>query len=164
MQLTINSVKVSVDEAEITRMLMERLMGKGGQINSAAFPKIGDHWIGQGGIFTGIGRGRDGEPDQIIITADVELEIGGWNELNAAAKDYTADGHHDFSLPWRTEQSLQFANIKERFKEEAYWSCEQHREGSGYAWYQSFFNGNQSISHKGFRLRGVAVRRIPFVI
>ena len=65
----------------------------------------------------------------------------------------------DGELPTRVEQSLLFAQCKSLFKEAAYWSndCSE----SGWAWYQSFYGGTQSIYHKYDELRARAVRRLP---
>lgn len=50
----------------------------------------------------------------------------------------------------------------EAFDPVAYWSSTQHAAYSCYAWYQDFDNGSQyDGSIKGYRLCGVAVRRLP---
>ena len=63
-------------------------------------------------------------------------------------------------LPNRIEQAMLFASFKDQFKQEAYWSNQQHASDSGYAWCQSFDGGLQIISLKDNGLRARAVRRL----
>lgn len=64
-------------------------------------------------------------------------------------------------LPTRKEQSLLFANAKQFFDRDWYWSNETHADDAGWAWYQHFDNGGQLYYNKGDTLRARAVRRFP---
>lgn len=164
MQLELQGVTVTVDEKAITKLLLERLSGVRATsgLGSIQIPRIGEYWPGQGGIFTGIGIGNDDRGDVAVITAESDFDAPTWNAATEKAEAYSADGHRDFSLPWRSEQPLQFANLRARFKPEAYWSREQHREHSGCAWYQYFTNGNQDYGRQSLSyVRACAVRRFP---
>ena len=64
-------------------------------------------------------------------------------------------------LPNRIEQAMLWANHRDQFKEDWYWSNEIHHAESGWAWYLSFDGGNQSTSIRILKLRARAVRRLP---
>lgn len=121
--------------------------------DAASTPRIGEPWPGQGGIYAGIMRGRDGGPDYHLIVGP-ELDAQNWR----AAAEVVCDGHRDYRLPYRAEQALQFANVPELFQYEWYWSCEQHAADSDYAWAQHFDGGFQDYwdkTSKAFRARAV---------
>jgi len=63
-------------------------------------------------------------------------------------------------LPNRREQALLYANLKEQFQEEWYWSCEQHASDASYAWVQDFGDGYQGHWGKDDDGRARAVRRL----
>ncbi|MBS1143394.1 MAG: hypothetical protein H6R14_800 [Proteobacteria bacterium] len=65
-------------------------------------------------------------------------------------------------LPTRIEQAMLWANHRDLFQKDWYWSNEIHHRESGWAWYQDFDIGGQN--HHGYRsygLRARAVRRLP---
>ena len=64
-------------------------------------------------------------------------------------------------LPTRTEQAMLWANHRDQFKKDWYWSNEIHHTESGWAWCQGFGHGGQRGGHKGYELRARAVRRLP---
>lgn len=64
-------------------------------------------------------------------------------------------------LPTRVEQSLLWAKHRDQFKNDWYWSCEQHASDAGAAWYQNFKHGNQDYDGVYTELRARAVRRLP---
>jgi len=105
--------------------------------------------------YAGIILGKNGEQDYHLILLPGEIERAGWDKAMAWAKTGTGQ------LPTRREQSLLFANLREHFKAAWYWSCEQHAADSGYAWDQSFTNGDQDDNHKSYEGRARAVRRLP---
>lgn len=122
-------------------------------------PRIGEYWTGQGGIYAGIMRGRDGAMDYPLIVGP-ELDPAYWDKVMAAAAALEVDSHKDFRLPFRPEQSLQFANVPELFKPEVYWSCEKYADDPGCAWLQGFGFGGQAVWRKGSLNRARAVRII----
>ncbi|SDH41548.1 MULTISPECIES: DUF1566 domain-containing protein [unclassified Duganella] len=107
----------------------------------------------EGGIYAGIARGQNGQPDEhlILLPGDEKLN---WDAAVAFAA--AAGGR----LPTRREQSLLFANLKEEFKEAWYWSGEQHEVDTDYAWYQYFYDGSQDTLRKSVAGRARAVRSI----
>lgn len=123
-------------------------------------PAIGAYWVGQGGHYAGIVRGRDGAPDYYLVIGG-EVARGSFSAVNKHCEAYTADGHTDFTGMYRSEQSVSFGNVPELFEKAWYWSREQHAGLPDSAWYQGFFNGNQRSWLKGYSFRGRAVRRIP---
>ena len=64
-------------------------------------------------------------------------------------------------LPNRIEQSMLWANHRDQFKKDWYWSNETHHDESAWAWYQYFYGGNQNYYTQSNELRARAVRRLP---
>lgn len=62
-------------------------------------------------------------------------------------------------LPTRIEQAMLWANHKDLFQNDWYWSNETHSAAPAYAWCQDFYYGNQGNDHKLNELRARAVRR-----
>ena len=62
-------------------------------------------------------------------------------------------------LPSRVEQALLFANCRDQFERDWYWSNEP--DGSGWAWFQHFGYGAQYDNLQDDELRARAVRRLP---
>ena len=105
-----------------------------------------------GCIWAGIILGKDGQPDYHLILLPGEAENVNWEDANKFAS--TAGGE----LPTRREQSLLYANLKEEFTPNWYWSGEPREAGS--AWYQHFNGGYQYWSGTDYKCRAVAVRRV----
>jgi hypothetical protein len=125
-----------------------------------AIPNIGQVWPGEGGINAGLRRGLDGGPDYYLILHPDALKASKWDDAVAWAKDLKADGHTDFRLPLRADQSLLFSNVPELFEKEWYWSGEQAASDPATAWYQSFSYGIQFNGWKLSDFRARAVRRL----
>jgi len=64
-------------------------------------------------------------------------------------------------LPTRIEQAMLWANHRDQFKKDWYWSNEIHHAESGWAWYQDFYYGSHDILYRSHELRARAVRRLP---
>ena len=64
-------------------------------------------------------------------------------------------------LPNRIEQAMLWANHRDQFKKDWYWSNEQHHTESGWAWFQDFGDGTQYGLRKLLEFRARAVRRLP---
>ena len=64
-------------------------------------------------------------------------------------------------LPTRIEQAMLWANFRDQFKKDWYWSNETYERASGYAWHQYFDYGSQSNNYVSSELRARAVRRLP---
>ncbi|QEY70475.1 DUF1566 domain-containing protein [Pseudomonas denitrificans (nom. rej.)] len=149
-------------------------------------PAIGTEWPGQGGIYAGLMRGRDGHPDYHLIIApaesDGELQWGGYGSKSTAtskwdglantkalieegdhpaaefAASFTIGDHTDFYLPAQAELMLAWANVPEAFSEGYHWSSTQYSAGTAFS--VSFSNGwtDTLAKYDGFRVR--PVRRI----
>lgn len=107
-----------------------------------------------GELYAGLILGKNGEPDHHLILLPGEAESVNWE----AAKKFAAKAGGE--LPTRREQSLLFANLKEEFQSNYYWSGEQHASNSDCAWCQNFNYNNQSLNHNFIKLRARAVRRL----
>ena len=110
-----------------------------------------------GEAYAGLMLGQNGEPDYHLFIIPGEAENVTWSKAMEWATK--AGG----SLPTRREQRVLFANAKDHFKPEWYWSDEQHASGSNFAWIQGFFNGYQYYDLKSFEGRARAVRRLEIL-
>ena len=163
MNLTKNGLTIEVPDAVVVGLVLERLAGNQPTFApQGATPRIGDRWPDQGGIYAGVMRGRDGAPDYHLLVGDAveTLKPIPWDRAMAAVKDMECDGHKDYTLPFRAEQALQFANVPEMFESEWYWSCEQRAATSDCAWVQDFGDGLQGGYRKSGYGRARAVRRL----
>ena len=64
-------------------------------------------------------------------------------------------------LPSRIEQAMLWANHRDQFKKDWYWSNETHHAESGWAWCQTFLEGYQGDDVRYSELRARAVLRLP---
>jgi hypothetical protein len=110
--------------------------------------------LNDGEAYAGIILGKDGEPDYRLILLPGEAESVNWT----AAKEFAAKIRG--MLPTRREQALLYANLKEQFTDNYYWSGEQHAVNSDSAWCQYFDGGNQGNRRESAELRARAVRRL----
>lgn len=98
---------------------------------------------------------QDGKPSHwLILLPEVPASRLKFQDATAWAESIGGE------LPTRQEQSLLFANLKDQFEADWYWSGEEYKSGSGYAWYQGFNYGYQILNRKGYEFRARAVRRI----
>ena len=111
--------------------------------------------LNPGEEYAGIILGKNGEPDYHLILLPGEAEKVTWTQATKWAK--TTGGE----LPTRREQRVLFANAKEHFKPEWYWSGESLASDAGFAWGQLFNFGNQYSGRKSYEGRARAVRRLP---
>jgi formylglycine-generating enzyme required for sulfatase activity len=137
-------------------MLLERLQATRPP-PATKLPAIGSK-SSLGEIYAGIARGNDSERDyHLWLCAENPLERMTWADAVKWAENL---GVHA-SLPSRAEQALLFANLKDQFESECYWSGTQYAGYDEYAWYQTFSYGYQLNGHKDTKLRVRAVRRLP---
>jgi hypothetical protein len=94
---------------------------------------------------------QDGANGEHIILLPGEAESVNWED----AKEWAATIGGE--LPNRIESTLLFARMKDEFKADWYWTCEQY--GSGSAWMQYFGSGYQGYDDRGYSCRARAVRR-----
>jgi hypothetical protein len=109
--------------------------------------KLGEH-------YAGIILGKNGESSyHLILLAESRKSIR-WKDALDWAESINGE------LPTRREQSLLFANLKEQFESEWYWSSEQNATYSSRVWCQFFGIGIQDYYHKTHELIARAVRRL----
>lgn len=121
-------------------------------------PPIGQHWPEQGGIYAGLVRGTDGQPDHHLILATVKLDTGlAWQPAIDWAATVEVDGHKDFMLPTRRESAVLFANLQDQFEPRWHWTSEQYSRDD--AWVQYFDDGYQIDYDESYEGRARAVRR-----
>ena len=114
--------------------------------------------LNPGEEYAGLVIGKDGKPSHHLVLLPGELEKATWE----SAKEWAdkQGGFFESGLPNRREQALLYANLKEHFADAWYWSSEEHASYAGWAWFQFFDDGYQSLIHQGYQLRARAVRRL----
>ena len=112
-------------------------------IATSSAPKIGEPWPGHGGIYCGISRGEEGQPDAHLILADLAPDRDfTWKDALEFAKTVEADGHADFHVPTRFESALLYANVRDQLDTERWhWTSTQYSEYDAFSQY--FDYGNQ---------------------
>jgi hypothetical protein len=142
--------KIEEQHLKIGKMIEEL---KAASVTIFGLPEI-EVELKHGEHYAGIELGKNGEPSRHLILLPEEAEGLTWNEAKEWAKKNGGE------LPTRRQQSLLFANLKERFKEAWYWSGEEHASGSGFAWCQDFDDGNQYYLDESNKGRVRAVRSL----
>jgi hypothetical protein len=175
MQLHIENVTVNVTSgpSAISRAFIEALLrapevdtGTERELSTQAdqahstIPAIGEYWPGQGGIYAGLCRGRDGEADyHLILCKEASEQEFKWQDALDHAKTIEADGHKDFMVPTRWESALLYANLQDQFDTD-YWHWTSTQDSETYAWGQLFDGGSQYYNYKVYERRCRFVRRL----
>ena len=98
--------------------------------------------------------GRINDYHVILLPGDKDCTT--WKKAMDWAKKAGGD------LPNRIEQSMLWANHRDLFKKDWYWSNETHHNNDAYAWFQGFGYGYQNCLLKANSYcRARAVRRLP---
>ncbi|MBB2928353.1 DUF1566 domain-containing protein [Paraburkholderia silvatlantica] len=114
--------------------------------------------LAEGEVYVGAVGDKDGSGHHVILLPG-DNNGASWKAQMEWAKSIGGD------LPSRIEQAMLWANFREQFKQDLYWSNEVHHRNSGWAWYQYFLYGNQYYFNQDYEFRARAVRRfIPSVI
>jgi hypothetical protein len=122
-----------------------------------AVPPIGQPWPAQGGIYAGLSRGEDGEPDaHLVLLPDVLDKDMAW----ADAVKWAEGLGNGARLPTRFESALLCANLRDQLDTD-HWHWTGTPDSEGYAWYQYLYHGYQYSSGTSFGGRARAVRLIP---
>lgn len=120
---------------------------------ASPLPAIGEPF--QGGIFAGVSRGEDGQPDApLVLLPDRPKAKLTWDDAKAWAEGL-GDGAR---LPTRVESALLYAHLRDQMNTDDYHWTNTPFSG-GYVWVQHFDLGSQDYSRKGYRRLAVAVRR-----
>ena len=122
---------------------------------TSELPAIGAAWPGVAGIYAGVARGLDGEPDGHLVLLDVVPE----KDLSWAEAVKWGEGLGDGArLPTRFESALLYANLRDKLDTERWhWTGTQY--SSDDAWGQDFGYGYQLNYGKDVEARARAVRR-----
>ena len=155
----------------------------------AELPRLGAFWPGQGGVFAGTIRGRDGHPDyHLIVASGPEAEAddiawGGYGKESGATSAW--DGMANTSALVDSEIDHPAAQWADALEHEGHadwylpaqaeltmawanvpelfskgWHWSSSQFSASYAWLQLFNDGDQTSSAKGNELRARAVRRL----
>lgn len=93
--------------------------------------------------------------DQHIILLPGDNNNAAWQDAMDWATSIGGD------LPTRIEQAMLWANHRDQFQEDWYWSNETYERDSAFAWCQGFGSGSQSYGRKNsYYCRARAVRRL----
>jgi hypothetical protein len=148
----------------LSRAFIEALL-RGPEVNTDAEPTskppaIGEYWIGMGGIYAGIARGRDGEADyHLILSTEAPTTDFKWQAALDHAKTIESDGHKDFTAPTRFESALLYANLQDKLDTD-YWHWTSTQYGENTAWIQLFSHGSPHSSSKTSERRCRFCRRM----
>ncbi len=113
---------------------------------------IGAEW--QGGEYAGP-TVYDNAPHRLVLLPG-DVSSVDWDRAMKWAEEQGG------TLPTRIDYLVLLANLRTRFKQDAYyWSCEQSASGAEAAWLQDVTGGNQGYWLKSFKHRARAVRRLP---
>jgi hypothetical protein len=121
-------------------------------------PHISQPWPKQNGIYAGIARGFDGEPDgHIILLDDKPEERMNWKDAMA----WAASLGNGAKLPTRFEALLIGANIADKISPSNYWSSSEYSAtNSWYQYWSSSYPGAQFNDGKTNAYYVRAVRRL----
>lgn len=152
-------------------------------------PRLGAYWPGQGGVFAGTIRGRDGHPDYHLIVAsgpEVEANDITWgsygkessatsswdglantramveSESEHPAAQWTAALKHEGHADWYLPAQAELTMAWANVPElfSKGWHWSSSQFSASNAWYQGFGDGYQSHYGKRSELRARAVRRL----
>jgi hypothetical protein len=120
-------------------------------------PAIGKFFHKLGGLYAGISRGEDGQPDGHLALIEHKADKAvTWAE----AKKWAASFGDGSRLPTKVEAALLYANLKDEFRtDDGYWTDTPYSDTS--AWCQLFDDGYQSLSLQTGTCLARAVRRFP---
>lgn len=167
------------------------LVHDGGALTAvaAATPKLGEVWPGQGGIYAGIVRGQNGQPDHYLIIpthraaefhkvalgtydqdvtgatsksdgmANTRALADAGSDLCKEILELEIDGHRDWYLMAANEAHIAAANVPELFEKEG-WYWTSTQHGRYGAFVQDFEYGHHINGLKLDVRRARAVRRI----
>lgn len=107
----------------------------------------------EGEEYAGLILGKD-EPDYHLVLLPGETDDASWSHAASWAQE------HGGVLPSRRELALLFANLRESFERNWYWSSETHETRQQLVWGQNFASGIQTIYGRPYRGHARAVRRI----
>lgn len=130
--------------------------------NTGLPPAIGQLWPEQGGVYAGIARGFDGQPDHHLILSATKADAMPWQRAMDWAGALLDGAHNDWALPTRPQSALLFANLRDQFEQRWHWTNETYEGDGSCAWVQYFDDGCQDVNlRKSYEGPARAVRRLP---
>lgn len=108
----------------------------------------------EGEAYAGLILGKEEDPDYHLVLLPGEAVDVSW----PSAVDWAVA--RGGVLPTRRELALLFANQREAFERNWYWSSEPHETRTQLVWGQNFASGIQTIYGRPYRGHARAVRRI----
>nr|WP_294864388.1 DUF1566 domain-containing protein [uncultured Pseudogulbenkiania sp.] len=188
--LPLGKATLTVPAEEATRILIDSFVQAKAPIPAAQkTPRIGEYWPGQGGVYAGLIRGENGQPDYHLIVAggnegfvqEIAWGSHGADEPNAKsewdglantlalarsehdhpAAEWAAGLEIDGYADWYLPARREAALCYANVPElfEKAWHWTSTQYSPYYAWIQYFNAGNQYDTHKATELRARAVRR-----
>jgi len=152
---------VTLDEIKATQEKLAKMIDqfdKNSKKLEDLFPiNIGLPQLNKNEKWLGLVMSADGSKKDHVILLPGEANEVNWDDATKWAESIGG------KLPDRVEQALLFKTMKNEFKEEPYWSCEQHANEAEWAWYQGFKYGIQYYHPLTSKLRARAVRRISVI-
>lgn len=114
--------------------------------------------LAEGEVYAGAIGDQNGDVYHLIMLPGDNNDAS-WKKQMAWAKKIGGD------LPNKLEMAMLFANCRDEFKRDLYWSNQNYvnsegKEETAYAWFQYFTYGSQLSTRKSFSLRARAVRRL----
>jgi hypothetical protein len=197
--IEVGSTRLETPNALLARQVLEQAAGitpvlaeLGELVFGAALvpPAIGQYWPGQGGVYAGLMRGEEGQPDYHLVvptaeaafTKDIAWGAGGESEDGAThARDGLAntralcESEHDHpAAQWAAGLEIEGHRdfyLPSRFELalcyanvrelfEERWHLSSTQYSPDYAWIQTFDDGYQYDGHKVDAHRARAVRRV----
>lgn len=107
-----------------------------------------------GESYAGLILGKNGAPDHHLVLLPGAATNVSWS---AAREWATSTGGE---LPTRRELALLYANLKELFQREWYWSCEASETRVQFVWGQNWASGIQTMNGRQYLAHARAVRRV----
>ncbi|WP_321905186.1 DUF1566 domain-containing protein [Paraburkholderia tropica] len=111
--------------------------------------------LADGEVYIGARGDKNGDFYHVVLLpGDHECDT------HAAATEWAKSIGGD--LPNRVEQAMLWANHRDQFEEDWYWSNETYHRNDAFAWCQDFPDGSQGYGLKDYdNCRARAVRRSP---
>jgi hypothetical protein len=129
-----------------------RKIAKSAPVATAAAITIPPHKKGE--LWAGIILKDNGTPDYHLFKLPGQIDKTNYAGALAYAKKQGGEG------PTLRDLALMRTNLRAQFQDKWYWSCEESRYISGWAWVQNFATGYQGYGIKGNEICAVAVRRV----
>ncbi|CAB3779240.1 hypothetical protein LMG28688_00775 [Paraburkholderia caffeinitolerans] len=107
--------------------------------------------LAEGEVYVGVIGDKNGDLHHVILLPG-DNDDASWQSQMDWAKSIGGD------LPTRVEQAMLWANHRDQFKMDWYWSNQNDEDG--WAWCQHFTSGGQDYIDHGIELRARAVRRL----